>query len=511
MQFETKQLGKWSNSFAVVCLTLILGFASASYGDIIISSWENSLDGWETFDANTQATPGMSQGVTLGNYSLEMSNVDGWQQALVKSWGDWWQLTPFENATTFSIDVTLIASEWSMTDTDAQWGIKPLENVVMAGPSNWWEQLNPVTQPDFSGDGSRLGVWKPVDGDKTVTYTFNIPARGSDLFVQMTLVTNRGTADTAGLIYFDSARLITPGLDVTKCKVAAGKTQYHGDEDFNNMKDSFTASGNIVLPDDCNDVTEVVVTLTNDDDEVIYTETLADFNASVVNSTGKYKYSAKAIKGQAGNITSLKLDFTKGTFLVQAKNINLKGLTAPFELKFGVGTLEQKADVDESIINGASKRIPTRLMRQYDDKLVVTKAVAKHKTTALTDTLNLRGEIAVWDMNLEANEPNLVNEDVTLTWGDINDANTRTFIIPAGSFKASKKGHVYKCAKVECDANDGNEAFVTATFDLDKCTFFANINKAEDVYADRLSQAVLSVSFATEQGTFNEEDEWLIP
>ena len=105
-------------------------------------------------------------------------------------------------------------------------------------------------------------------------------------------------------------------------------------------------------------------------------------------------------------------------------------------------------------------------MRLYDDKLVVTKAIAKHKTTPLTDTLNLKGEIAVADMNLDANEPNLVNEDVTLTWGDINDANTQTFIIPAGSFRASKKGHTYKCSKVECDANDGNAGFVTATIRL---------------------------------------------
>ena len=48
-------------------------------------------------------------------------------------------------------------------------------------------------------------------------------------------------------------------------------------------------------------------------------------------------------------------------------------------------------------------------------------------------------------------------------------------------------------------------------FDLDKGTFTANINKAEDVYAERLSQAVLSVSFDTEQGTFNEEDDYSLP
>jgi hypothetical protein len=483
MQSETKKqsfMGRWSGIIA--CFAVILAFVSMSYGDIIIGNWESTMDDWAAFDSNTVATPGMSLGVTLGSHSLGMSNAVGWHQTLKKSWGAWWQVTPFQNATTVSIDVTMIASEWTLGSAivegeETHWGVKPLENLIVAGPSNWWEQLSPVTLPDFNGDGNRPGVWKPSDGDKTVTYTFNVPARGNDMFVEMSLVTNRGSADTAGRIYLDNARIITPPMVVSKCTVTAGKTQARNDIDYSNMKDAFTASGTLNLPDNVNDINSVVVVITSTTDgEVIYPETL-EFDPTVVNKTGKYKY-----KGVAGNITSMTLDFRQGKFAIAAKNLDLTGLACPFELKFTLGSNEIKGNVDETVVNGLTKTIPTRLMRMYKDTLVVTPGKTKVKSLAKpsSDSLSIAGEIAVRDIN--ATQPNLHNMPVVITWGDNDANNVQTFTILADSFKEPTTGRSYKLnSKINptiTPVPDSN-TIVSGTIDLDKCTFALSITKAD--------------------------------
>jgi hypothetical protein len=143
-------------------------------------------------------------------------------------------------------------------------------------------------------------------------------------------------------------------------------------------------------------------------------------------------------------------------------------------------------------------------MRLDHDTLVVTKAKAKRDTLPGYDSISVIGEIAVADMNLDANEPNLCNKDVMLTWGDVNNTNTQTFTVPAGSFKASRKGHVYKCNRINVD-------IVNAAIDLDKCTFTVSIKNANGIYADKLGDAVFGINFATQQGTFDEEDNYTLP
>ena len=195
----------------------------------------------------------------------------------------------------------------------------------------------------------------------------------------------------------------------------------------------------------------------------------------MVNSKHKYTHTGKLIKGKAGTITSLTLDFRQGKFAITAKNIDLTGLASPLELKFTIGDNELSSQAHETIINGPKTTIPTRLMRMYKDTLVVNKAKAKHNSKKASDTLSVTGDIAVKDMDIDTNEPNLVTEDVVLTWGDINGTPTKTLTIPGNaspalaSFKASKKGHVYKCSKIH-PAEDTN-SLVAAQFDLDQCTF----------------------------------------
>ena len=204
-----------------VCLVLAMASVSLALDPppivppALVGNWEGTMDGW-TAQGTSMAFPGQANGATLGTGSLGVLAQDGWQAAIKSEYGAWYQETPFTNNTIFSIDVTVIASEWIMTGVSPEWGVKPLEALVMAGPGNgWWEQLSPVTSPDFDGLGDRLGVWKPEDGDKTVTYTFAIPGEGPQPYDSLTLYTNSGTTTQHGLVYMDNARIIPEPATMT--------------------------------------------------------------------------------------------------------------------------------------------------------------------------------------------------------------------------------------------------------------------------------------------------------
>ncbi|MGA2093737.1 MAG: glycoside hydrolase family 5 protein [Sedimentisphaerales bacterium] len=232
----------------------------------------------------------------------------------------------------------------------------------------------------------------------------------------------------------------TVALTISKCTVKAGKTQGANGSDIANIKDSFTASGTLahITPDfNFVDSLEVnIISLKNPDSNLIYTRTIP-FSASQV-VKGKYTYTYKIPKGGAGAITSLKFDFNqrKNTFAIQTKNINLTGLGAPLQLNIKMGPYTLTGTASETIINGSKKLVPTRLMRMFQDTIVVTKAKAKHNsTTPLSDSLSVTGEIAVADIvNNNMEEPNLVKVDVNIVWGD------HTFTIPAGRLVAAADG-----------------------------------------------------------------------
>jgi len=269
-------------------------------------------------------------------------------------------------------------------------------------------------------------------------------------------------------------------LTITKCKVTAGKVQ---------GQDVFEVSGTMTSsPMGLYLATQIdinIVSLT--DGNAIYSESIAfDADTDVVNN--KYKYSYKVPSGGEGAINSLTMDFNKKTFAIKAKNIDLTGLACPLQLNITIGNYTLSGDVGETIVNG-TKTIPTRLMRMYKDTLIVTKAKVKNSTKALSDSLSVSCEIAVEDIN-DANmdEPSLVAQDVNIIWGG------QTFTIPADSFVA-KTGHSYKCSKI-VDPN----GIVTATIDLDKCTFAVSIAKAN---IDAVSG---DVAFGIRFADFNETD-----
>jgi hypothetical protein len=517
MQSETKKqsfIKTWSGSVAVACLALMLGFASTGYGDVILGNWESadSNDDWKVYPQDgglatySILDPNSNKGVTLGHGSLsftpDANSSNYWQLR--------WEGSP--------MDLTDASLQFDLTMLAADWPLQPWTQVAdkiainSDGPSGWkeYEKLATAINRDTGEPATRdWGAW---DGDANKTYTLDVSDYDATGATWMQVNISIQGGDAAGSFYFDNFRLLTPAMIVSKSKVTAGKTQYNVDENYDDMKDAFTASGTVVLPTDVNDIEEVEVAITSlADGEIIYTETLSDFDATTVNRTGKYKHSARVTKGQAGEITSLKLDFRKGTFAIAGKNLDLTGLACPFEMKFTLGSNELKGNAYEAVVNG-TKTIPTRLMRMYQDTLIVPpgKAKVKASTKALSDSLSVTGEIAVEDIN--TTQPNLRNIPVVITWSNKDDVNNvQTFTIPADSFTA-KTGHSYKCSKINVnpDANsDVNDGIVTATIDLDKCTFKISISKANLIVTS--GDVAFGISFETPHGEFNEEVDYTLP
>jgi hypothetical protein len=262
---------------------------------------------------------------------------------------------------------------------------------------------------------------------------------------------------------------LSPYIPITKCTVAAGKTA---------GLDSIKCSGGFhATAGMCDSADSVIVKIYSAADEYLVYEQTIDMS-SFTKSRNTYSYKHSVRSGQAGQITSLRLDVGKKTFYFQTKNMDLTGLGSPLYLRFDLGGYTGMGVADENVINGAKKIIPTRLMRTYEDTLIVSKASARNKTTALSDSLLVKGDIAVDGV---VTDSNLYNLPVQITWGDVNDINVQTFTIPAHIFIAAKKGNVYKCSKINVNPSanpDVNDGIVSASIDLDKCTFTISISGA---------------------------------
>ena len=269
-------------------------------------------------------------------------------------------------------------------------------------------------------------------------------------------------------------------LTITNCKVTAGKTQAVSDTDYSNMTDAFTASGTMASsPLALSSVTQIDINIVSlADGNIINHETISFDPSKIVKNN--YKYTPP--KGTNRGITSLTMNFSNKTFTIKINNVDLTGLGCPLRLDITMGNYILAGDADETVVNGPKQLIPTRLMRLYNDKVVVNKAKAKNGSKASSGTLSVTGDIAVRDTSV-----NLCNEDVNFIWGD------QVFRVPQGGFTASKTGHLYKCSKAAADAS-GNTGFVTAQVDMDKATFTLSVNGANAI--DTSGSILFGISFA---------------
>jgi hypothetical protein len=506
------------NSFTAIAAGYDFALALKSDGSIV--GWGDNID-WHG-NWLGQATPPAGNNfiaIAAGHYFALALKSDG----SIVAWGDNYFgecNVPEGN------DFIAISAEWihclalKSNGSIVAWGDNedgecnvPAGNNFKAIAAGWYHSLALKSDGSIVGWGyNAYGQATPPDGNNFTTiaagafHSLALKSDGSIVgwgFNGSGLGTppdgNNFITIAAGDLY--SLAMLQPAIySVTKCTVTAGKTQGRDENDIKDITDSFSASGTADFPADRNDINLIKVTIADVCDGVVIYSQPIDFNDhnNVARKKGKYSYSHSIAKGKAGGITSLKIDFTKnpGAFSLTAKNIDLTGLGCPLTLGFTMGDhILSSQDVNEAIVNGPKTLIPTRLMRLYKDTLVASKAKVGKSAKPLGDSLSVSGDIAVADMNLDTNKPNLVNEDVNVVWG------SSTFTIPAGSFKTSGPGHLYKCSKSH-SAEDSNN-LVTATIDLDQCTYSISVKKVNLADVDTSGTVTFGINFATPNGHFN--------
>lgn len=305
------------------------------------------------------------------------------------------------------------------------------------------------SEPDFS---SNVFSWTPASTDEgTYQVTFH--------------------AQYGSLVDEEIISIAVDGdLTITKCRVKAGKTPK---QDSIIIKGTYSGTLSGLAGTSSIDVSVVSAT----DDYQVYNEAIDFSSDDVVN--GKFKYKHKVAKGRAGAITSFVLNQNKKTILLKGKNIDLTGLSCPFTLVITIGGNVISGQAAESVVNGSKRTIPLRLMRSYADTLRVNKARARAGRTDSTDSLLVKGEIAVE----EVDSIDLTSEDIVLTWG------SQTFTIPPGSLTL-RSGKSYKFGKVT--VSEGGVA--SGKMNLDKCTFTVRLKNAS---LDATSETIdFGLSFA---------------
>ena len=280
---------------------------------------------------------------------------------------------------------------------------------------------------------------------------------------------------------------------IAKCKVAAGKTQYTGDSDFNDMKDSFTASGTMSdVPDNLNTIDSIDVNIVSADGNSIYFET-NDFNSvrDVKKNIYTHKYKIDKNNSTEGAITSMTINFTKKTFALTVSRADLTGLACPLQLTISLGDFVLTGNVDEAIVNGPKTPIPIQLMTGVKDVLRVDKCTVKQGLIPNTDQLLVSGAFAVEDPG--------VSMASRISAGLVITLDTKTFTIPAGLKAGTGK---FSCTKAVV-TEDGSIA--TAMFNFNTCSFTLTIKNTD--IATGLGDVDFGVSFTG----FDETDEVSLP
>lgn len=166
-------------------------------------------------------------------------------------------------------------------------------------------------------------------------------------------------------------------------------------------------------------------------------------------------------------------------FKVTVKNADLTGLCSPVSMSIQVGSYIVGTEIDEPIING-KKPIPINLLMGVKNSLRVDKAkFTRDKKTGNITQVAVSGGFSVKDNGID-----MVSETFSVAVG------SQTFTIPAGKFKANKKGDSLGCARVLLP--DGEVA--AATFDFNKCTFTVTIKNTN--FANNAGDAFLGIDFA---------------
>jgi len=186
----------------LACFVLVLGLAGTSSAKFpqVIGNFEDSNDGWELNAEAPEGTKAQSAkgNATLGNSSYKVFVPSGWQKAVTRDIsGEPNLLEALGNAKQLKIDITMVASDWSI---GSGW-VKAIESIVISDDMGAWQQLDPAAGSETGWNGQ---------ADQTFSISFDIPPQTPPDLTRgtITIITNYGDANSAGSFYFDNIQLL---------------------------------------------------------------------------------------------------------------------------------------------------------------------------------------------------------------------------------------------------------------------------------------------------------------
>ncbi len=178
------------------------------------------------------------------------------------------------------------------------------------------------------------------------------------------------------------------------------------------------------------------------------------------------------------------LDFKKNRYVIEFENINLIGLSTPFECELSFGLYSGLASVafDEDLEIG--KAMPLCLQNLFADDVRVDKVKGS------SSSLNIQGRLSAIDPAMDLNV-----FPVTVSWGDFSET------ILSGGFVKKGKGRRYSYKKPKSSAGNIQKMDI----DFDKCLFKCSIKGATglDVTGEVTFNLKVNATTFDESDTYN--------
>ncbi len=184
----------------LILFVLILSLTSTTYGDVVISDFEQQMDGWAACTWGPPGNPTFSYnttGVTLGSYSLKAVQPTGWYWFLINTSvnGD-----AFRNNNIISMDITRLSNEWTRGTGDHYCDLD------LRVQDNSRYQLTGIgNQGDWDSNDLEANDTMTVTWDYTL-FKRQMPATATG--VEIIIATNTGGYTGVGTWYIDNIRLL---------------------------------------------------------------------------------------------------------------------------------------------------------------------------------------------------------------------------------------------------------------------------------------------------------------
>ena len=337
-----------------------------------------------------------------------------------------------------------------------------------------WNHVSKADSYELWRSSSNIPASASKLGDFNSPYNdYNIPS-DSRFYYWVRAVNTCGTSffskSNSG---FTSLNPTTHSILIRKCSVAA-------DNSDNNDMISISGLMNAEF-NDVNNADVIEVNIYSDDINTPCVQTFPIDGNTFKNGRFRCSQTFNSLK------TSFVFNTKTSKFSFTAKNIDLSGLTCPFNIRIEIGSFIVESEVNEAVVNGPRRPIPINLLMGLRDSLRIDKFKVK-SSSSNTGWLSAKGGFSVSDVDVNMADSNFI---VTLSG--------QAFTIPLHSFRENKDR--FTCSNIKL--SDGSIA--SADFNFRTCVFTLTIKKAN------ISAASGPADFSIDFAEFSETAEVLLP